>query len=145
MSKIKFFYEDTDDQQFNNKYIRGHIKRIINNESYKKGSLNIIFCSDEYLLRLNKEYLNHDYYTDIITFDYVENNIVSGDLYISIDRINENSQKLNINFKNELTRVIFHGILHLVGYNDKTESEKQEMRRMENMYLEGVEMGEIYI
>ena len=84
---------------------------------------------------MNKEYLQHDYFTDIITFDYVEGNTISGDLFISVDRVKENAQKFNSSALKELYRVVFHGVLHLVGYNDKTDDEKLVMREKENYYL----------
>jgi len=106
-------------------------------KSFKKevGTLNFIFCTDEYLLTINKSYLNHNHYTDIITFDYCEENKVSGDLFISIERVKEYSLKNNIEFNNEIHRVIVHGVLHLCGLNDKTEREKEKMREQENKFL----------
>ena len=106
-------------------------------KSFKKevGTLNFIFCTDEYLLTINKSYLNHNHYTDIITFDYCIENKVSGDLFISIERVKEYSLKNNIEFNNEIHRVIVHGVLHLCGLNDKTEREKEKMREQENKFL----------
>lgn len=97
-------------------------------------SLNIIFCDDEYLLSMNQDYLNHDYYTDIITFDYSAEEI-EGELYISIDRVKENATALEVSFKHELHRVIIHGVLHLCGYGDKSEEEEKIMRSKEDFYL----------
>ncbi|NQU88032.1 MAG: rRNA maturation RNase YbeY [Mariniphaga sp.] len=99
------------------------------------GEITVVFCSDEYLLQLNKEFLDHDYFTDIITFDYCDNNIISGDIFVSIDRIHYNAKKYNVGFNIELHRVLFHGVLHLIGYNDKTSGEKKEMRSKEDYYL----------
>ena len=99
------------------------------------GDINIVFCDDDYLLTINKNYLNHDYYTDIISFDYSLNKTISGDLFISITRVKENAKKLNIEFINELYRVIVHGVLHLCGFNDKTDEEKQIMRLKEDEML----------
>ena len=99
------------------------------------GDLSVIFCDDEYLKRINVKYLGHDYYTDIITFDYSEKNLVSGDLFISIDRVDENARLNNVDFINELYRVIIHGVLHLCGYNDKTLKEKKEIRAKEDYFL----------
>ena len=98
-------------------------------------TLNFIFCNDQYLLSINKSYLNHNYYTDIITFDYSEEHLISGDLFISIDRIKEYSINNNIQFNEEIHRVIVHGVLHLCGFNDKTDKEKKNMRKHENKYL----------
>ncbi len=108
------------------------INRVLISENHTLGEVNYIFCDDEYLLNINKQYLNHDYYTDIITFDYVENNVVSGDIFVSIDRIRENAISFNVAFIEELKRVISHGILHLCGYGDKSEEEAKLMRLKEN-------------
>lgn len=143
MSSIEFNFEDIQPFKFHEKLIKNHINDLIKNEQKKRGELTFIFCSDEYLLEMNKQYLDHDYYTDIITFDYVENNIVSGDLFISIDRIKENAQKFNIEFLKELYRVVFHGVLHLVSYNDKTDEEQQIMTEKENYYLSEVDFSGI--
>ena len=96
------------------------------------GDINVIFCDDEYLLSVNKTYINKDYSTDIITFDYSQKDIISGDLFISISRVKENAKKLNIEFISELYRVIVHGVLHLLGHKDKTELEKEKMREKED-------------
>jgi len=119
----------------NKKAVSSWLSSVI--ESFKKelGTLNFIFCTDEYLLTINKSYLNHNHYTDIITFDYCEENKVSGDLFISIERVKEYSLKNNIEFNNEIHRVIVHGVLHLCGLNDKTEREKEKMRAQENKFL----------
>ena len=111
------------------------ISNILISEKKTEGDVVLIFCSDEYLLEINKKHLNHNYYTDIITFDYCVENIVSGDLYISIDRVKENAKTFNDSFINELSRVVIHGVLHLCGYNDKTESEKKIMTQKENQYI----------
>ena len=115
--------------------IKSWLKSTI--EHYKKsiGTINIVFCSDQHLLGINKEYLNHDYYTDIITFNFCENKTISGDLFISIDRIKDNSKKNKLLFVNELHRVIIHGVLHLCGFNDITKAEKKEIRQMEDYFL----------
>lgn len=97
--------------------------------------LDYIFCSDEYLLQINKDFLKHDYYTDIITFDLSESTKTKGEIYISLDRVRDNSIIHNTSFKDELLRVIFHGALHLCGYRDKSRSEKAEMRKKEQYYL----------
>lgn len=99
------------------------------------GEISINLCSDDHLLQINKKHLNHDYYTDIITFELSENNEISGDLYISTDRVLDNAKQLNITFHVELNRVIIHGILHLCGYKDKTKAQQKEMREKENYYL----------
>ena len=119
----------------NKKAVSSWLSSVI--KSFKKdvGTLNFIFCTDEYLLTINKSYLSHNHYTDIITFDYCEENKVSGDLFISIERVQEYSLKNNIEFNNEIHRVIVHGVLHLCGLNDKTEREKEKMRAQENKFL----------
>ena len=111
------------------------ITSILISEKKTEGDIVLIFCSDDYLLEINKKHLNHDYYTDIITFDYCVENIVSGDLYISVDRIKENAKTFEDTFINELTRVVIHGLLHLCGHNDKTEADQKNMRNLENKYL----------
>ena len=111
------------------------LERLIINEGFNLGEINYIFCDDNYLLEVNKEYLNHDYYTDIISFDYSENKMISGDIFISIDRVFENSKSFKKTFDNELRRVMFHGLLHFCGYKDKTDSEKEKMRKKEDFYL----------
>jgi rRNA maturation RNase YbeY len=121
---------------FKNKLIlKNWIKFVINNYNKKVGDISYIFVDDEKLLEINIQYLNHNYYTDIITFDYTENNKISGDLFISLDRINENAINLNISFKYEFLRVVIHGVLHLLGFNDSTEDEKQNMRNLEEKYI----------
>ena len=129
-----YFFEDTNSFSFDEK-IFDKIEKLIFNENMKEGELSFIFCSDEYLLKMNNEYLQHDFYTDVITFDYTEQKIIAGDIFISVDRIKENALKYNITFENELQRVMIHGVLHLVGYNDKTEEEQKEMTKKENQYL----------
>ena len=116
---------------------------MIKNELKKAGDISVIFCSDEYLLKMNKEYLNHDYYTDIITFDYVEEDVISGDLFISIERIIENAGIYDSEALKELFRVVFHGVLHLIGYNDKTKEEQKLMREKEDYYLSEVDFKEM--
>ena len=100
-------------------------------------SLNIIFCSDEYLLNMNKDFLQHDYYTDIITFELSEKNApsIQAELYISLDRVIDNAIQLQVSIKQELHRVIFHGLLHLLGFKDKTKKDQDQMRTMEEQYL----------
>jgi rRNA maturation RNase YbeY len=95
------------------------LKSIITSEKYKLGEIAIVLCSDDYLLKVNQDYLNHDYYTDIITFDYCDSNVINGDLIISLDRVRENSMIERTTFEEELNRVVFHGVLHLCGYKDK--------------------------
>ena len=111
------------------------ICRVINSEGKLCSELSYIFCDDAYLLEINKEYLNHNTYTDIITFDYSTPNSISGDLFISIERVKDNAQKFGISVVEELRRVMVHGVLHLLGYKDKEESEIAEMRLKEEEKL----------
>lgn len=115
-----------------------HLQKWINDcvvaEGKELGPINIIFCSDSYLLEYNKTYLQHDYYTDIITFEY-EQNPIEGDLYISIDRVRDNAISREIQLQDEVDRVVIHGILHLLGYADKTEDEKKNITLKEDFYL----------
>lgn len=108
---------------------------VIRSEGFKEGEINYIFCDDDYLLKLNKEFLNHNTLTDIISFDYSIGKQIHGDIYISIDRVLENSKKFKVDFLEELRRVMIHGILHYCGYKDKKESDKTQMREKENHYL----------
>jgi probable rRNA maturation factor len=111
------------------------IKKAILKEKRLPGPISFNFCSDEYLLGINKQYLNHNYYTDIITFDFCEGMSISGDIYISIERIKENAKNEHKTFSNELRRVIIHGILHLCGYKDKKPADTRQMRQKEDYYL----------
>ena len=111
------------------------LEQVIVEEGFEAGDVNLIFCSDEALLKMNIDFLQHDYYTDIITFDYCEDNIVNGDLFISIDRVQDNSVVLKTDYDSELKRVCVHGVLHLCGYKDKTEDDENQMRAKEDFYL----------
>lgn len=121
---------------FKDKLVRkGWLKEVIKDAGKKIGEINYIIVSDEYLLQMNQQYLKHDTYTDIITFDYCEDNTVSGDMYISIDRVRENAINFNVTEEHELNRVLVHGLLHLLGQKDKTKSDALEMRRKEELWL----------
>lgn len=136
MSQIQFFSEDTSFTPGHKDSISLWIQKSIINEKLQLISLNFIFCSDEYLLRINQEYLKHDYYTDIITFDNsIEPEKLEGDVFISADRVKENADQNLVAFKEELKRILIHGVLHLCGYNDKTIDEKALMTEKENAYL----------
>lgn len=108
------------------------ISRVILSENKTEGEINFIFCDDEYLLDINKQHLNHDYYTDIISFDYSIGNDLHGDVFVSIERVKENAQVFNVLFEEELKRVIIHGILHYAGYKDKTKQDVTLMRSKED-------------
>lgn len=128
---ISFFTEGVDYTLKDKLKIKRWIQQTVASESKKTGDINIIFCSDEYLLEVNKQYLNHDYYTDIITFNYNTDKI-NGDLFISLDRVADNANQNNVPRETELLRVIIHGVLHLLGYNDKTAKEEKEIRTKED-------------
>lgn len=115
--------------------IKQWIKQVIEAKGKKTGNITYIFCDDEYLLEVNKQYLQHDYYTDVITFDYVENDLISGDIFISTDRVRENALAFGSSETEELHRVIIHGALHLLGLKDKSEKEAFQMRQAENEAL----------
>ena len=115
--------------------VKDWIEKVIESHHFIPGELNYIFCSDDYILSINRQYLNHDYFTDIITFDYRVNNVISGDLIISLDTVKSNANKYGDNYEMELLRVIIHGILHLCGFNDKTSAESQLMRQLEDKAL----------
>lgn len=128
---ITFNYE-TDFALDDEEQIISWIEKVIQKEGYKVGEINYIFCTDSYLHKINVEFLQHDTYTDIISFDYTLGKTISGDIYISIDRVKENAQEYSVSFTEELHRVMIHGILHYAGYKDKTEDEKTVMRNKEN-------------
>lgn len=114
--------------------LKAWIAFACNHFEKKPGDINIILCSDDYLLKMNREHLNHDYYTDIITFEY-SSNPVSGDLYISSDRVSENAQNQCVSIENEMHRVIIHGVLHILGFKDKSSKDADKMRSMEDYFL----------
>lgn len=133
---INFFNEDVDFKVPHPRKTKVWLKGIIEAESYELNQLNYVFCSDEYLLTINRQYLEHDFYTDIITFDNSEEEgKVEGDIFVSIERIHENAKELNKTFEEELRRVLAHGILHLVGYDDIEDEQELEMRAKEDFYL----------
>ncbi|AMC11310.1 rRNA maturation factor [Lutibacter profundi] len=131
---IQFNYE-TNFKLENEDILKKWISRCIEFHGFKEGELNYIFCDDEYLLKLNIEFLNHDTLTDILSFDYTLGKLIEGDIFISIERVKENAKKFNQLIDNELNRVIIHGVLHFIGYSDKTAEEKEIMRSEENKCL----------
>ena len=133
---IQYFKEETAFSLENKEVVSDWISRLIIQYDHTLVDLNYIFCSDEYLLQMNKEHLNHDYFTDIITFDSSESESeIEGDIFISIDRVKENASVLNKSFTNELHRVMAHGLLHLFGFGDKGDNEKKVMREKEDLCL----------
>lgn len=139
-----YFFENHPDFRLTGKnVIKSWIRKTVEGSAKKTGNINIIFVTDNELKGINQEFLKRDYYTDIITFDYSKENIIEGDLYLSIDRIAENSKKFRTETKKELLRVIIHGILHLLGYNDHSDSEKIIMRKKEDECLEIISFEEV--
>ena len=131
---ISFNFE-TDFELKNEAELTDWIKKTISNESCEVGEINYIFCDDDYLHKINVEYLNHDTFTDIISFDYSVGKELHGDVFISIDRVKENAEEFEVSFTDELHRVMIHGILHYCGYKDKTDEEAKLMRSKEDFYL----------
>jgi len=129
------FHSEIDFKLEKPKMLQDWIENTILNEDKKIGELNYIFLDDEALLKINQEHLQHDYYTDIISFDYTLGRIISGDMFISIDRIRDNAVQFSNSFQDELHRVMIHGVLHYCGYKDKTETDIKEMRAKEDYYL----------
>jgi probable rRNA maturation factor len=132
---IEIFYEDTEVLDVSPEFFVSWLSEVALCEGSELGDINLIFCSDVYLLEMNGTHLNHDYYTDIITFDYTDGVVVSGDLFVSIDRVRENASLNNELFHVELNRVVVHGVLHLLGYKDKSMSEAKIMREKEGWAL----------
>lgn len=133
---IRYFCEDIKFTYKNKLANNRWLKMVAGSEIRRIGDINVIFCSDNYILDVNMKYLQHDYFTDIITFDYCEGKVLSGDLFISVDSVRENSIEFGTDFEEELHRVIVHGVLHLIGYDDHTEEDKKVMRQKENYYLQ---------
>ena len=134
-TKICFFFQEVKVNLTNRTQLKNYIQSIFKKEGEKVESINYIFCTDKALLEINRQYLSHDYYTDIITFDLSETPAVRAEIFISVDRVKENALQLGVSFKSELHRVIFHGVLHLCEYKDKTNAEKKIMREKEELYL----------
>ncbi|XMO87916.1 rRNA maturation RNase YbeY [Algibacter sp. AS12] len=132
---INFNYE-TDFKLESEAPISNWIIDTISAEEYKLEEINYVFCDDEYLHKLNVEFLNHDTLTDIISFDYSVGKIIQGDIFISVERVADNAKDFGVSFNDELMRVIIHGVLHYCSYKDKTEAEAKVMREKENLYLE---------
>ena len=131
---IHFFFENIDKFSLSDR-TKDWLINLITNEGKKAGEINYIFCDDEYLLKVNQDFLQHDYYTDVITFDYVKGKTIAGDIFVSLPRISENAETHSKDFNFELHRFLAHGILHLCGYKDKTDDEVKEMRNKEDYYL----------
>ena len=132
---IEIYFEDTEVLDVSPEFFVLWLSDIAKREGFILGNLSLVFCSDAYLLEMNKKHLNHDYFTDIITFDYTEDNTLSGDLFVSIDTVRQNAIDNNVMFHVELNRVVVHGLLHLIGYNDKTNEQQTEMTNKEDWAL----------
>ncbi|MBP6577053.1 MAG: rRNA maturation RNase YbeY [Chryseobacterium sp.] len=131
---INYFFENIDKKNIDSN-ISIWLEDLILSENKKPGDINYIFCDDDYLLKVNQDYLDHDYYTDIITFDYVKGKTISGDIFVSLPRILDNASTLSQDSEKEFRRVLAHGLLHLCGYKDKTEEEESTMRQKEDFYI----------
>ena len=142
---IQFYFTDTTVSLLERKRLKLFIKSIFDKKERQLNSLTIIFCSDEYLLDINKQFLQHDYYTDIITFNLSEDiKVIEGEIYISVDRVRDNAISNKVTVKQELHRVLFHGVLHLCGYLDKSVKAKKEMTLQENYSLERYFSSDLY-
>ncbi len=142
MKEILFYKEGKIDYPsfFSDILIRKWLNVIAEYYHRQLGDLSFIFCDDEYILSVNRQYLNHDYYTDVITFDYCAGEVLSGDVFISLDTVRSNAAEFNTSYDNEFHRVVCHSVLHLIGFKDKTETDSMEMRRNENICLNLLKM-----
>jgi rRNA maturation RNase YbeY len=136
-SKVCFFFQGVKPSLTNRTELKRYIQSIFKKEGKKLDSIHYIFCTDKALLEINRQFLSHDFYTDIITFNLSESKVIQAEIYISTDRVKDNALQLGVSLKSELCRVIFHGVLHLCGYKDKSKEQKVEMRGKEEFYLAG--------
>jgi len=134
---IHFIAQDRNPEGFKRKIFKEWMEGVIRKENKRVGVTNLIFCSDEYLLEVNKEFLKREYLTDVISFDYTKEDKISGDVLVSVDRVKENAKENGVTFLEELKRVMVHGLLHLIGYEDNTVENKAIMTAMEDLYLKG--------
>ncbi len=132
---VEIHFEDIEILELSPEFFVSWLSDVCALHEKQLGELSLVFCSDDYLLEMNRTHLDHDYYTDIITFDYCEEGCVSGDLFISVDRVRENAGPYSSTFERELFRVVVHGVLHLIGFKDKSEEDEMEMRRQEDVAL----------
>ena len=140
-TSLNFFSEDIDFQITQPEILRSWVSSVIEEEGKSIELINFIFCSDEYLHQINVEYLNHDTLTDVITFPYTSNPI-EGDIFISIKRVKENAKIFEVPFEEEIYRIMIHGVLHLIGYTDKSKETKQLMTTLENKYLQKLNVNQ---
>ena len=137
MRELLFFSEECDIPSFfNEERVKQWLQAVADDYSFQLGTISFIFCNDDYILDVNRKYLNHDYYTDVITFDYSERKILSGDVFISLDTVQSNALEFNTTYEDELHRVVVHSVLHLIGFKDKSDANAKEMRQNENHCLE---------
>ena len=134
-----FFYKENVSFSTDEEFAINWVKESVNSLGVALGELSFIFCSDEYLKKINIKYLNHDFFTDVIAFDYSKKKLLFGDIYISTERVKENAKTYSSSFNEELFRVIIHGVLHLCGFNDKTEKQKTLIRAKENEFLSSID------
>ena len=134
-SKVCFFFQEVKFTLAQRAELKSFIESIFKKEGKKLDSINYIFVTDKALLNINRQFLQHNFYTDIITFDLSSSEEIQAEIYISVDRVRENAAQLGVSFKSELHRVVFHGVLHLCGYKDKSRAECEKMRKMEDVYL----------
>ena len=135
MNSISFHNEGVNTKTPSKRLLKAWIKEFVSNHSKKVGELAIVFCTDERILEVNRNFLQHDYYTDIITFDYCEGELVSGDIFISVERVLENATSQKVQYNEELLRVLAHGILHLIGFQDKSKKNKVKMTQNEDLCI----------
>jgi len=132
---VHYLEEDRKATGFKRSVIKNWLHEVIKLEGKKSGVISYIFCSDEFLVGINIQFLHRDYYTDVISFDYTENNVISGDIMISVDRVKENAVTMGVSYLDELKRIMVHGLLHLIGYEDSTPELKAIMSSREDLYL----------
>ena len=135
MNSISFYNDGVRAKTPSKRLLKAWIKEFVSNHGKKVGELAFVFCSDDKILEVNQGFLQHDYYTDIITFDYCEGEIISGDIFISVERVLENATLHQVNYTTELLRVLSHGVLHLIGFQDKEQKKKVEMTRNEDLCM----------
>ena len=132
----KIYYKNVKFRLRETREIKNWIVQVIRSEEKEPGDLSFIFASDKYIKEINKEFLNHNYNTDVIAFDYKKGNVINGEIYLGINKIRKNAVQYKNTILNEVLRVMVHGVLHIIGYDDKTEIEKKKMKKMEDIYLE---------
>jgi rRNA maturation RNase YbeY len=132
---IHFLEEDRKERGFRRAETKKWLQEVVALEGKKSGIITYVFCSDEFLAGINMQFLKRDYYTDVISFDYSENGVVGGDIMISIDRVRENADKLGVGYLDELRRIMVHGLLHIIGYEDDTDESRKNMSSREDLYL----------